>query len=73
MNLSLEILEGGEAPFIFVHGVALAEITEIFLQGGSLYFDAQQIELTADALECLKGRLVTVSLPDFSHGVEVQL
>lgn len=73
MSLSLEILECGEAPFVFVHGVDLSKVAEIFLLGRSLYFDAQRIELTEDALRCLKGRLVTVSLPDFSHGVEVRL
>ena len=73
MSCSLEILEGGKAPFILVHGVDLAEVAEIFLLGGGLYFDDRRIELTADALQLLKGRLVTVSLPDFSHGVEVRL
>ena len=73
MNPSLEILENGEAPFVFVHGVDLSKVAEIFLLGRSLYFDAQRIELTEDALRCLKGRLVTVSLPDLSYGIEARL
>lgn len=75
MSISIEVIENPQvkALFVLVYGVQLETIQDVFLMGGRLYFDEAFIELPADVLGQLKGRTVTIGMPDLSFGVEVLL